>query len=61
MGLRPSIRGVRVEERVRLPVRQDGLRRASVHADRLGQRLEVLWAAPLPRVCGALAHRAREG
>jgi hypothetical protein len=52
--------GVRVEARGRLPWRQADLRRAALSAHRLGQRLEARFAAPLHRVCGAIALTALE-
>jgi hypothetical protein len=52
--------GARLEERGMLPLLQPGLTRASLHDDRLGQILEALFAAPLNRVCGAIALNALE-
>ena len=52
--------GARVEERGMLPLLQDGLRRASLHDDRLGQMLEARCAAPRNRVFGAIALNALE-
>src|SRR5215510_7317540 len=52
--------GARLEERGLLPVLQDGLRRASLNADRLGQMLAARFAAPLHRVFGAIARNALE-
>src|SRR5262245_15682676 len=52
--------GARLEERGLLPLLQDGLRRASLHAYRLGQILEALFAAQLNRVFGAIALNALE-
>src|SRR5262245_43904058 len=52
--------GARLEERGLLPLLQDGLRRASLHAYRLGQILEALFAAQLHRVFGAIALNALE-
>jgi transposase len=52
--------GARLEERGRLPLLQDGLRRASLNDDRLGQMLEALLAAQLHRVFGAIALNALE-
>jgi hypothetical protein len=53
--------GARLEERGMVPLLQPGLTRASLHADQLGQLLEALCAAPLNRVCGAIALKALEG
>src|SRR5262249_27032551 len=47
--------GARLEERGMLALLQPGLTRASLHDDRLGQIREALFAAPLHRVCGAIA------
>jgi transposase len=47
-----------VEERGMLPLLQDGLKRASRNEDRLGQIREVLFAAQLHRVFGAIALNA---
>ena len=52
--------GARLEERGMFPLLQPGLPRASLHDDRLGQRLEALCAAPLNRVFGAIARNALE-
>src|SRR5499427_4503564 len=52
--------GARLEERGMLPLLQDGLRRASLNDDRLGQLLEALFAAQLHRVFGAIALNALE-
>jgi hypothetical protein len=52
--------GRRVENRGHLPWLQAGLRRASRHAARRGQRLAALLAAHRHRVCGAIALKARE-
>ena len=52
--------GARLEERGMLPLLQDGLRRASLHDDRLGQMLEARCAAPRNRVFGAIALNALE-
>jgi hypothetical protein len=41
-----------------LPLLQDGLERASLNDDRLGQILEALCAAQLTRVFGAIALNA---
>ena len=41
-----------------LPLLQDGLRRASLNDDRLGQMLEALCAAQRNRVFGAIALNA---
>ena len=50
--------GARLEERGMLPLLQDGLERASLNDDRLGQILEALFAAQLKRVFGAIALNA---
>jgi hypothetical protein len=52
--------GARLEARGMFPLLQPGLTRASLHDDRLGQRLEALCAAPLHRVFGAIALNALE-
>jgi Domain of unknown function (DUF4277) len=52
--------GARLEARGLWPLLQPGLARASLHDDRLGQLLDALVAAPLTRVCGALALHALE-
>jgi len=52
--------GARLEERGMVPVLQPGLTRASLHAYRLGQSLEALFAAPLNRGFGAIALNALE-
>src|ERR671927_484545 len=52
--------GARLEERGMLPLLQDGLRRASLNDDRLGQMLDALFAAQLNRVFGAIALNALE-
>src|SRR5215471_1508898 len=52
--------GARLEERGMLPLRQDGLRRASLNDYRLGQMLEALFTAQLNRVFGAIALNALE-
>jgi transposase len=52
--------GARLEERGMLPLRQDGLRRASLNDYRRGQMLEALFAAQLNRVFGAIALNALE-
>ena len=53
--------GTRREERGMLPWLQDGLGRASLNDDRLGQMLEARCAAHLHRVFGAIALHALEG
>src|SRR5499426_1722617 len=50
--------GARLAERGMLPLLQDGLTRASLNDDRLGQMLEALFAAQLHRVFGAIALNA---
>src|SRR5919109_3284362 len=50
--------GARWEERGRLPWLHEGLERASLHDDRLGQLLAALVAAQRTRVCGASALNA---
>ena len=50
--------GARLEERGMGPLLPPGLTRASLHADRRGQLLEALCAAPLNRVLGTLALHA---
>src|SRR5215510_12016241 len=52
--------GARLEERGMFPFLQPGLPRASLPDDRLGQSLEALCAAHLPRVLGAIALNALE-
>src|SRR5215472_17309520 len=52
--------GARLEERGTLPLRQDGLERASLNDYRRGQMLEALFAAPLNCVFGAIALNALE-
>ena len=52
--------GARLEERGMLPLLQPGLARASLHDYRLGQSLDVLFAAQLNRVFGAIALNALE-
>ena len=52
--------GARLEARGLVPLLQPGLTRASRHDDRLGQRLETLFAANLTRVVGAIALNALE-
>jgi transposase len=52
--------GARLEERGMLPLLQPGLARASLHDYRLGQILDVLFAAQLNRVFGAIALNALE-
>jgi Domain of unknown function (DUF4277) len=52
--------GARLEARGMVPLRQPGLTRASLHASRLGQILEALFAAHLNRVFGAIALNALE-
>src|SRR5262249_13416967 len=52
--------GARVEDRGMFPRRQPGLKRTSLHDDRLGQILDALCAAHLNRVCGAIARNALE-
>ena len=52
--------GARLEERGMLPLLQDGLRRASLNDDRLGQMLDALFAAQLNRVFGTIALNALE-
>ena len=50
--------GARVEERGRLPLLQEGLRRVSLHDYRLGQMLDALCGAHRNRVFGAIALHA---
>src|SRR5262249_32436682 len=50
--------GARLEARGMFSLLQPGLTRASLHADRLGQSLGTRLAAPLNRVCGAIALNA---
>ena len=50
--------GTRREERGLFPVRQPGLTRAALHADRRGPSRDTLCAAPLNRGFGALARTA---
>jgi hypothetical protein len=52
--------GARLEERGMLPLRQDGLGRASLNDYRLGQIREALFAANLHGVFGAVALKALE-
>lgn len=52
--------GARLEERGMVSLLQPGLTRASLHAYRLGQILEALFAAHLNRVFGAIALNALE-
>jgi len=52
--------GARLEERGMFSLLQPGLTRASLHAYRLGQILDALFAAPLNRVFGAIALNALE-
>jgi transposase len=52
--------GARLEERGMLPLRQPGLTRTSLHDYRLGQILDGLFAANLPRLFGAIALHALE-
>jgi hypothetical protein len=52
--------GARLEERGMLPLLQPGLRRTSLHDDRLGQLLDGLFAVNLNRVFGAIALQALE-
>ena len=52
--------GARLADRGMGPLLQPGRTRASRHAYRLGQILEALFAAPLNRVCGAMALHALE-
>jgi transposase len=52
--------GARLEERGMLPLLQPGLTRASLHAYRLGQILDALFAAHLNRVFGTIALNALE-
>src|SRR5262245_24807359 len=52
--------GARLEERGLLPLLQPGLAQASLHAYRLGQILDALFAAHLNRVFGAIALKALE-
>jgi Domain of unknown function (DUF4277) len=52
--------GARLEERGMVPLLQPGLQRASLHAYRLGQILDALFAAHLNRVFGAIALNALE-
>jgi hypothetical protein len=53
--------GPRVAERGMLPLLQAGVERESLQEERLGQRLDALWAAHLHRVLSALARNALEG
>ena len=50
--------GARLEERGMLSLLQEGLERASLNDDRLGQMLDALLAAQLHRVFGAIALKA---
>lgn len=52
--------GARREERGIVPLLQPNLQRGSLHADRLGQILDALFAANLNRVFGAIALNALE-
>ena len=52
--------GARLEERGRFPLLQPGLQRAARQDDRLGQRLDALFAAHRHRVFGAIALHALE-
>jgi len=52
--------GTRLEERGMLPWLQDGMGRASLNDDRLGQMLDALFAAHLNRVFGAITLNALE-
>src|SRR5215468_11769268 len=52
--------GARLEERGMVPRLQPGRQRASLHAYRLGQLLDALFAAHLNRVFGAIALHALE-
>src|SRR5215471_9917513 len=52
--------GARLEERGMLPLLQPALTRTSLHDDRLGQLLDVLFAVHLHRVFGAIALKALE-
>src|SRR5499425_2972066 len=52
--------GARLEERGMVPLLQPGRQRASLHAYRLGQLLDALFAAHLNRVFGAIALHALE-
>jgi transposase len=52
--------GARLDERGMLPLLQPALTRPSVHDTRLGQILDVLFAANLNRVFGAIALQALE-
>jgi transposase len=52
--------GRRLDERGMLPLLQAGLEATSVHATRLGQILEALFAANLHQVFGAIALKALE-
>jgi transposase len=52
--------GARLEERGMFPLLQPGLTRTSLHAYRLGQLRDALFAAPLNRVFGAIALNALE-
>jgi transposase len=50
--------GARLEERGMLPLLQDGLKRESLNDYRLGQRLDILFAANLNRVFSIVALKA---
>src|SRR5256712_10496358 len=52
--------GARLADRGMLPLLQPGLQRASLHENRLGQILDVLFAVNLNRVFGAIALNALE-
>lgn len=53
--------GARLEARGMGPILPPGLTRAALQDDRLGQLRAALLAAPLHRVCGAIALHARDG
>jgi hypothetical protein len=52
--------GARLADRGMLPLLQPGRQRAALHDYRLGQSLDVLLAAQLNRVFGAIARNALE-
>lgn len=52
--------GRRLDERGILPLLQQGVTRAALHAERLGHLRAALCAAHLNRVCGAIALQALE-
>jgi transposase len=52
--------GAHLEDRGMLPLLQPGLKRTSLHDNRLGQILDALFAAHLNRVFGAIALNALE-